>query len=47
MAIRYTRPYDKILDDLSNALSTIPKFYEAFEMNDTHWTELDENEKDI
>jgi hypothetical protein len=47
MPIRYTRSYDKILDDLSNALSTIPKFYEAFEMNDTDWTQLDENEKDI
>jgi hypothetical protein len=35
------------LDDLSRALSTIPKFYEAFEMNDTDWTELDENEQAV
>jgi hypothetical protein len=47
LAIRYTRDYDNILDDLSNALSTIPKFYEAFEMNDTDWSELDDNEKAI
>ncbi|TJY40752.1 hypothetical protein E5161_16530 [Cohnella pontilimi] len=47
MTIRYTRAYDRILDDLSNALATIPKFYEAFEMNDTDWNELDDNEKDV
>jgi hypothetical protein len=47
LTIRYTRSYDDILDDLSNALATIPKFYEAFEMNDTDWSELDDNEKEI
>ncbi|WP_123043116.1 hypothetical protein [Cohnella candidum] len=47
MSIKYTRDYDKILDDLSRAISTIPQFYETFEMNDTEWTGLDENEKAV
>lgn len=47
MGIRYTRDYDKILDDLSRAIATIPRFYEMFEMNGAEWTELSQNDKDI
>lgn len=47
MSIPYTRDYDKILDDLSRAISSIPQFYETFEMNAVEWTELSQNEKDI
>jgi hypothetical protein len=47
MSIKYTRDYDKILDDLSRAISTIPQFYETFEMDDAEWIGLDENEKAV
>ena len=47
MAIRYTREYDLILDDLSQALATVPDFYEAFDMDAEQWNELDRNERDI
>lgn len=47
MSIRYTRDYDKILDDLSRAIATIPRFYEMFEMNVTEWTALSQNDKDV
>ncbi|MBW5447490.1 hypothetical protein GE107_15640 [Cohnella sp. CFH 77786] len=47
MSIKYTRDYDKILDDLSRAISTIPRFYQTFEMDDGDWTDLDENEKAV
>ncbi|MFC5407407.1 hypothetical protein [Cohnella soli] len=47
MAISYTRPYDHILDDLSRALTTVPRFYEAFEMEDEDWSELSKDERDV
>lgn len=47
MAISYTRPYDRILDDLSKAISTVPRFYEAFEMDDDDWGSLNDGEKEI
>ena len=47
MAISYSRDYDLILDDLSRAIATIPKFYEAFEMDMADWSALDEEDKNI
>jgi len=47
MSIKYSRDYDKILDDLSRAIATIPQFYEAFEMDTETWTELDEDDKNV
>ncbi|MFC5528777.1 hypothetical protein [Cohnella yongneupensis] len=47
MAIRYSRDYDRILDDLSNALSTVPQFYEAFEMEESDWNSLSKDERDV
>jgi len=47
MAISYSRDYNLILDDLSRAIATIPKFYEAFEMDRASWTALDEEDKNI
>ncbi|RKP50076.1 hypothetical protein D7Z26_19895 [Cohnella endophytica] len=47
MAISYSRSYDHILDDLSRALSTVPRFYEAFEMNDEDWAGLSNDERDV
>jgi hypothetical protein len=47
MAISYTRTYDLILDDLSRALSTVPQFYEAFEMEVEDWETLTTDEQDI
>jgi len=47
MAISYTRSYDHILDDLSRALATVPKFYEAFEMEEADWHELPEGEREV
>lgn len=47
MAISYTRSYDHILDDLSRALSTVPRFYEAFEMGDEDWAGLSNDERDV
>ncbi|BBI31431.1 hypothetical protein [Cohnella abietis] len=47
MAITYTREYDHILDDLSRALSTVPQFYDAFEMESDDWESLDEEERKI
>lgn len=47
MAIRYTRPYDRILDDLTNALVSIPDCYETFEMTRYEWDELEESERDV
>ncbi|WP_256758651.1 hypothetical protein [Cohnella sp. WQ 127256] len=47
MAITYNRAYDHILDDLSRALTTIPQFYEAFEMEAADWEDLSKDEKDV
>jgi hypothetical protein len=47
MAISYTRAYDHILDDLSRALETVPKFYESFEMEAEDWDSLSKDEQDI
>ncbi|MBB6675003.1 hypothetical protein [Cohnella nanjingensis] len=47
MAIRYTRPYDEILDELSGALATIPDCYETFEMSAQEWDELKPAERDV
>jgi hypothetical protein len=47
VSIPYTRDYDKILDDMSRAISTIPQFYETFEMDEAEWTGLDDNEKAV
>ncbi|MEK0312454.1 hypothetical protein [Cohnella sp. 56] len=47
MAIRYTRPYDEILDELSEALATIPDCYETFEMEAQEWDGLAQAEKDV
>lgn len=47
MAIAYTRAYDHILDDLSRALSTVPQFYEAFEMETDDWESLSKDEREI
>lgn len=47
MSIKYTRDYDKILDDLSRAIATIPAFYETFEMDAGEWNGLDENDKAV
>jgi hypothetical protein len=47
MAISYTRTYDHILDDLCRALSTVPHFYEAFEMESEDWEILTQDEQDI
>jgi hypothetical protein len=47
MAISYTRAYDHILDDLSRALSTVPQFYEAFEMETNDWESLSKDEREV
>jgi hypothetical protein len=47
MAIRYSRDYDRILDDLANALATVPQFYEAFEMDSSDWDSLSKDERDV
>lgn len=47
MAIAYSREYDHILDDLSRALSTVPQFYEAFEMETDDWESLTKDEQEI
>lgn len=47
MSIRYTRDYAKILDDLSLAISTVPQFYETFEMDDGEWSGLADKEKAV
>jgi hypothetical protein len=47
MAISYTREYDHILDDLSRALSTVPQFHEAFEMETNDWESLTKDEQEI
>ena len=47
MAINYTRAYDHILDDLSRAITTVPQFYEAFEMEAGDWESLSKDEREI
>lgn len=47
VAIRYARPYDEILDELSQAIEDIPDFYETFEMTAGEWEELDKAERDV
>ncbi len=47
MAIAYTRSYDHILDDLSRALTTVPLFFEAFEMEADDWESLGKEEREI
>ncbi len=47
MAIAYSRDYDRILDDLVNAISTVPQFYEAFEMDSSDWDSLSKDERDV
>ncbi|MFC5699768.1 hypothetical protein ACFPVX_00625 [Cohnella faecalis] len=47
MAIRYTREYDQILDDLSRAIATVPDFYDAFEMEAADWEELSDDERSV
>ncbi|RUS46763.1 hypothetical protein [Cohnella sp. AR92] len=47
MAIRYSRPYDEILDELSRALEDIPDCYETFEMTPEEWNELAKPERDV
>ncbi|OXS60515.1 hypothetical protein B1A99_08845 [Cohnella sp. CIP 111063] len=47
MAISYTRSYDHILDDLSRALTTVPQFYEAFEMEENDWQDLSKDEREV
>ncbi|QMV42919.1 hypothetical protein [Cohnella cholangitidis] len=47
MAISYTRAYDHILDDLSRAISTVPQFYEAFEMEADDWESLSKDEREV
>ena len=47
MAIRYTREYDHILDDLSRAITTVPEFYDAFEMEASDWEALSEDEQSV
>lgn len=47
MAIRYTKPYDTILDEMCMALEDIPDCYETFEMTSSEWDELAEPERDI
>ncbi|WP_276355252.1 hypothetical protein [Cohnella caldifontis] len=47
MGIPYTRDYDEILDDLSAAISSIPRFYVTFEMDDHDWSSLEDNEKAV
>jgi hypothetical protein len=47
MSIPYTRDYDDILDDLSAAISSIPRFYVTFEMEDSDWSSLEEDEKAV
>jgi hypothetical protein len=47
MAIRYTRPYDAILDDLSRALADIPDFHTTFEMDRDEWAALPEGDKAV
>lgn len=47
MAIAYTREYDRILDDLSRAIATVPQFHDAFEMSAADWAELSPGERDV
>lgn len=47
VAIAYSRPYDRILDDLSRAIITVPQFYEAFEMNEADWDSLSKDEREV
>jgi hypothetical protein len=47
VTIPYSRDYDRILDDLSDALNTIPRYYETFEMNSEQWAELNDDEKAV
>lgn len=47
MTIRYSRDYDRILDDLAVALATVPQFYEAFEMEENDWNDLSSDERDV
>jgi len=47
LAIRYTRPYDEILDELSRALEDIPNCYETFEMDAEEWNGLGRAERDV
>jgi len=47
MAIAYTRSYDHILDDLSRAITTVPRFYEAFEMEAPDWESLTKDEREV
>jgi hypothetical protein len=47
MALTYTREYDHILDDLSRAVTTVPQFFEAFEMDLADWESLSQDEQDI
>lgn len=47
MAIRYTRPYDDILDEMCKALEDIPDCYETFEMSSEEWGELAQAERDV
>jgi len=47
MAIRYTRPYDDILDEMCKALEDIPDCYETFEMSSEEWGELIQAERDV
>ena len=47
MGIKYTRDYDLILDDLSRAIATIPRFYEMFEMETAEWEQLNEDDKNV
>lgn len=47
MAITYTRTYDHILDDLSRAITTVPQFYEAFEMEADDWESLNKDEREV
>lgn len=45
MGIPFGRDYREILDDFSDALQGIERFYEAFDMTDEEWSELGESEQ--
>jgi hypothetical protein len=47
MALSYNREYDRILDDLSRAIETVPRFYEMFEMDGDEWSELSKEEREV
>lgn len=45
MGIKYTKDYEQIIDQLSEAISRVHHFYEVIDMTEADWRTLEEAEQ--